>query len=143
MRGAMLKKLRRDLAAFNRGDYRPLLASFADDAVLVFADGEHRWAGQHNGRVSIEAFLHECVTAGLQGEFRDLLVGGPPWKMRAAVRFDDHAEGPDRTVVYNNRTMLYLATRWGKIVRQDDFFADTSRIEAFEQQLRRRETVSR
>jgi ketosteroid isomerase-like protein len=138
----MLAKLRHDLAAFNRGNYEPLLASFADHAVLGFADGAHRWAGQHTGRASIEAFLHDCVAAGLHGEFRDLLIGGPPWKMRAAVRFDDHADDPDGTRIYDNRAVLYVTIRWGRVVRQDDFFADTIRIEAFEQHLRRRETAS-
>ena len=135
LRRAMLIKLRRDLAALNAGDYHPLLASFADEAVLVFASGTHRWAGQHHGRASIEAFLQNFVAAGLQGDFRDLLIGGPPWKMRAAVRFDDHAEDPTGTRVYDNRTVLYVTFRWAKVVRQEDFFADTSRIEAFEQHL--------
>ena len=35
--------------------------------------------------------------------------------------------------------MLYVTFRWGKVVRQEDFFADTSRIEAFEQHLKRTE----
>jgi ketosteroid isomerase-like protein len=139
LRRAMLVKLRRDLAALNAGHYQPLLASFADDAVLVFSDGTHRWAGQHDGRASIEAFLQDFVAAGLQGDFRDLLIGGPPWKMRAAIRFDDHAEDPSGTRVYGNRTVLYVTFRWGKVVRQEDFFADTSRIEAFEQHLKRTE----
>ena len=135
LRRAMLIKLRRDLAALNAGDYHPLLASFADEAVLVFTAGTHRWAGQHHGRASIEAFLQDFVAAGLHGDFRDLLIGGPPWKMRAAVRFDDHAEDPTGTRVYDNRTVLYVTFRWAKVVRQEDFFADTSRIEAFEQHL--------
>jgi ketosteroid isomerase-like protein len=136
LRRAMLVKLRRDLAALNAGNYRPLLASFADNAVLVFADGQHRWAGQRHGRAAIETFLHDFVVAGLQGDFRDLLIGGPLWRMRAAVRFDDHAEDPAGTRVYENRAVLYITTRWGKVVRQEDFFADTSRIEVFEQHLK-------
>ncbi|MGH3410627.1 MAG: hypothetical protein ACRDRJ_50250 [Streptosporangiaceae bacterium] len=56
--------------------------------------------------------------------------------MRAAVRFDDHAEDSSGTRVYDNRTVLYVTIRWGKVARQEDFFADTSRIDAFDQQLR-------
>jgi ketosteroid isomerase-like protein len=136
LRQAMLTRLRRDLAALNAGDYQPLLAGFADDAVLVFPGGQHRWAGEHHGRGAIEAFLRDFVAAGLRGDFRDLLIGGPPWRMRAAVRFDDHAEDSGGTRLYDNRTVLYVTIRWGKVARQEDFFADTSRIDAFEQQLR-------
>ncbi|MGH3406640.1 MAG: nuclear transport factor 2 family protein [Streptosporangiaceae bacterium] len=77
LRQAMLTRLRRDLAALNAGDYQPLLAGFADDAVLVFPGGQHRWAGEHRGRPAIEAFLRDFAAAGLRGDFRDLLTGAP------------------------------------------------------------------
>ncbi len=43
------------------------------------------------------------------------------------VRFDDHADAPDGTRLYENRTVLVLRTRWGKVVEQQDFYADTAR----------------
>jgi ketosteroid isomerase-like protein len=92
---AILAKLRRDVRALNGGDYGPLLAGYAEDAVLEFNDGPHRWAGTHAGRPAIERFLAEFVHAGIQGEIKDLWVAGPPWALRMAVRFDDQATTPE------------------------------------------------
>ena len=44
------------------------------------------------------------------------------------VRFDDHADAPDGTRIYENSTVLVLRTRWGKVVEQHDFYVDTQRI---------------
>jgi ketosteroid isomerase-like protein len=131
----LLAKLRRDVARLNDGDHRPFLAGFADDAVLRFAPGEHRWAGDHRGKPAIERFLRMFVAAGLEGEIRDLWFGGPPWAMTIVVRFDDHADGPDGTPIYANRTAIVVRTRWGRIVEQQDFYEDTERIAAFDRRL--------
>jgi len=131
-----LAKLRRDVRALNGGDYRPLLANFAEDAVLHFNDGEHRWAGVHRGRAAVERFLQNFVAAGIRGELSELVVGGPPWRMTLVARFDDYAQAPDGREIYRNRTALVAHARWGRIVRQEDFYEDTARIDAFEASLR-------
>jgi ketosteroid isomerase-like protein len=125
---AILLKLRRDLRALNAGDYQPLLAAFADDAVLVFNEGEHRWAGEHRGKPAIERFFRDFVAAGLTGEIVDLFLAGPPWALTLIVRFDDEARGADGELIYSNRTLLLVRSRRGKIVRQEDYYADTVRI---------------
>jgi ketosteroid isomerase-like protein len=131
-----LIKLRRDLRRLNDGDYKPLLAGYADDAVLHFNEGPHRWSGDHRGKPAIERFLREFTAAGLKGEIRDLWIGGPPWAMTLIARFDDRATGPDGEELYSNRVVILARTRWGKIVEHDDFYADTGRILAFEEKLR-------
>jgi ketosteroid isomerase-like protein len=131
-----LVKFRRDVAVLNRGDYRPLLSTYAPDAVLVFAEGDHRWAGVHRGRDAIGRFLQEFVRAGLQGEIRDLFIQGWPWRMTIVARFDDFADGADGERLYENRTVLVVHTRWGRIVHQEDVYEDTGRIGLFEQRLR-------
>ncbi|MFD4183293.1 nuclear transport factor 2 family protein [Rhodococcus sp. NPDC058514] len=133
---ALLFKFNRDVRALNAGDYHPLLRSYHRDAVLRFADGDHRWAGVHNGRDAIERFLRDFVHAGLQGEVSEAYFGGVPWRMTLVARFNDRADGPDGLTLYRNRTVLLVRTRWGKIVEQEDFYEDTSRIEAFETRLR-------
>jgi len=75
----LLLKLRSDVRRLNAGDYTPLLAAYADDAVLHFNDGRHRWSGDYRGKPAIERFLREFTAAGLQGEIRELWVAGPPW----------------------------------------------------------------
>jgi hypothetical protein len=51
------------------------------------------------------------------------------------ARFDDHADGPDGTRLYENRTVLVLRTSWGKNVEQSDFFVDTARLIDFDRKL--------
>ena len=135
MHRVLLWQFARNLAALNAGDYRPLLANYADDAVLHFNDGPHRWAGEHRGKAAIERFLQEFVGAGLEGEIRALWTGGAPWAMTMAVRFDDEATAGGRRL-YANRVAMVIRTRWGRIVEQQDFYEDSERIPAFEQALR-------
>jgi ketosteroid isomerase-like protein len=131
----MLIKLRRDVRALNAGDYGPILSNFAEDAVLHFNDGEHRWAGEHRGRQAIAGFLREFVAARLQGEITEVFFAGPPWRMTLLARFDDHAEGPAGEEIYRNQTVLLARTRWGQIVRQEDYYEDTQRIQELEARL--------
>lgn len=132
---AILLKLRRDVRALSAGDYGPSLAAYADDAVLCFNEGTHRWAGEHRGKRAIERFFHDFVAAGLEGEIRELFFAGPPWRMTLMLRFDDHADGPNGEELYRNRTALLARTRWGKVVWQQDFYEDTERIGALDAKL--------
>lgn len=130
----LLIKLRRDVRALGAGDYKPLLRGYAEDAVLHFNDGDHRWSGNHVGRESIEKFLQSFVAAGLHGEILEAFVGGWPWDMTILVRFDDVSDlGGEQ--LYANRTILMCRTRWGKIVKQEDFYEDTERIKTFDRRL--------
>lgn len=131
----LLVKFRRDVAALNAGDHSGLLAAYAPDATLHFAPGRHRWAGDWVGRDQIGRFLRTFTAAGIQGEIKGLALSGPPWAMTLMVRFDDHADAPGGRRIYENRTVLVLRTRWGRIVDHDDFYADTARIEAFDREL--------
>ena len=131
-----LLKLRSDVRRLNSGDYKPLLAGFADDAVLHFNEGPHRWSGDHRGKPAIERFLRDFTGAGLQGEITELWIAGPPWALRIVARFDDRAIAPNGEELYANRTAIVARTRWGKIVEQQDFYEDTGRILALEEKLR-------
>ena len=131
----VLLKLRSDVRRLNAGDYTQLLAGYADDAVLHFNDGPHRWSGDYRGKPAIERFLREFTAAGLQGEIRELWVAGPPWALTLIARFDDRATGPDGEELYANRVTIVARTRWGKIVEHEDFYEDTGRIVAFDEKL--------
>jgi len=136
LRRILIARLRGDIARINEGDYRPFLSAYADDAVLVFNDGPHRWAGEHHGKAAIERFLRDFVAAGLKVELKDLWLSGPPWRMVVIGRLDDEARGPEGELLYSNRVVVLLQTRWGKIVRHDDFYVDTARMAGFEDALR-------
>jgi ketosteroid isomerase-like protein len=131
----LLVKFGRDVEKLNAGDHSTLLDAYAEDAILRFNDGDHRWAGDWNGKASIDRFLQNFTAAGIQGEIRSIAISGPPWAMTMIVRFDDHADGPDGTRLYENRTVLVLRTKWGKVVEQEDFYADTARITEFDRKL--------
>lgn len=131
----LLAKLRRDVQALNAGNYGPLLASYTNDAVLRFNEGEHRWAGEHRGKPAIARFLRNFVAAGLQGEITELFFAGPLWRLTLVVRFDDLARGPEGEEIYRNRTVVVARSRWGRIVWQEDFYEDTERIGALDARL--------
>lgn len=128
-------KLRSDLERLNAGDPTPLLANYADDAVLRFHEGSHRWSGEHRGKPAIERFLRNFVRAGLQGSLRTLWTGGPLWALTLVARFDDRAGGADGEELYSNRVVLVVRTRLGRIVEQDTFFEDTGHIAEFDAKL--------
>jgi ketosteroid isomerase-like protein len=131
----LLVSFRRDVARLNRGDYSSLLDRFSDGAVLRFNEGEHRWSGDHVGKPAIERFLREFTRAGLNGELLGVWAAGPPWALRLVARFDDWADGPGGERLYENSTCLLVITRWGKIVEQRDFYADTAPIAQLERRL--------
>lgn len=137
----ILLKLRADVRRLSDGDYAPLLSSYAQDAVLHFNEGPHRWSGEHRGKPAIERFLREFTAAKIRGEIRALWIGGPPWAMTLVVRFDDRAEAPDGERIYENRTALVARSRWGRIVEQWDYYEDTGRIVAFDERLRELQTA--
>jgi ketosteroid isomerase-like protein len=112
-----------------------MLARFADEAVLVFP-GRSSWAGHYQGKRAIEEFLRRFLGVGLAGEFHEILVNGPPWRMRVCVLFTDQARDAGGNVVYENRAVLFAKARWGKIVYQEDFL-DTQRVESFDAYLAR------
>jgi ketosteroid isomerase-like protein len=126
--------LRRNVRALMAGDPAPLLALYHPDAVLTFP-GEHSWGRAYRGREEIEAFLRRFLDAGLRGELGAILIDGPPWATRIAVEFDDHAHDP-RTGerIYENRAVLVLRTRWGRVVREE-VYEDTQKVAAFDEHL--------
>ncbi len=128
-------KFEQDLQRLNAGDYTSLLAAYSDDFVLHFNEGDHRWSGDWIGKAGMERFLQNFAAARMQGEIRQIAISGPPWALTIWARFDDHADAPDGTRIYQNRTALVLRTRWGKIVEQDDFYADTAPITALDRKL--------
>jgi ketosteroid isomerase-like protein len=131
----LLVKFARDVERLNAGDHSTLLSAYADDAVLHFNDGDHRWAGDWVGKAAIERFLQNFTAAKVQGEIKQIAVSGAPWALTMLIRFDDHADGPDGTRLYANRTVLVLRTKWGKVVDHEDFYVDTQRILEFDRKL--------
>jgi len=123
------------VAKLNAGDHTALLDAYADDFVLHFHEGPHRWAGDWVGKAGMDRFLRNFTAAGIKGEIGQIATSGPLWALTMWVRFDDHADAPDGTRIYENSTVLVLRTRWGKVVEQHDFYADTEAIVALDRKL--------
>ena len=133
--------IRRSVRRVNAGDIGPQLASYADDAVLVFP-GETSWSGEYRGKSEIERFLRRFVDAGLQLEPQEILVGGAPWNMSICVRFTDSARDATGAAVYENRGVIFVRARWGKIFRQE-LFEDTQAVAKFDEYLASRQGSER
>lgn len=131
----LVLKFKPDVAKLNAGDHESLLDAYADDFVLHFNEGPHRWSGEWAGKAAMDRFLQNFTAAGIQGEIKSIATSGPLWALTMWVRFDDHADAPDGTRIYDNHTVLVLRTRWGKVVEQHDYYADTAAIVALEAKL--------
>jgi ketosteroid isomerase-like protein len=131
----LLLKFANDVRSLNAGDYSGLLRAYSDEFVLHFHEGDHRWSGDWLGKAGMERFLQNFTAARIQGEIGQIAISGPPWALSIWARFDDHADVPDGTRIYQNRTVLVLRTRCGKIVEQSAFYADTASIVALDHKL--------
>jgi len=125
--------MKRNIAKLNQGDYRPVLAMYAEDATLAFP-GDNAFARQfrpvqkgrsahitHRGKAEIEEFLRVYVANGIQMQIEDVLMVGPPWHIRLAARAHVWASGPDGTDRYTNRAVMYAVMRWGKLREHEDY----------------------
>ena len=135
--------IRRNIGKLNQGRYQSALAMFTDDAALTFP-GDNSWSRlcrtpergretfpTHRGRREIELFLQRYTEHGIQMVAEDILVNGPPWNMRVAIRVHDWIAGPDGTDAYANRAVLWANLSWGKIRSQEDY-EDTERVAAYD-----------
>jgi ketosteroid isomerase-like protein len=133
--------LRRNVTALMAGDPQPLLAMYHRDAVLTFP-GEHSWGRTYHGRDEVAAFLRRFLDAGLRGELGAIFVDGPPWATRIVVEFDDHAHDPQTGErIYENRAVIVLRTRFGRVVREE-VYEDTQKVAAFDERLAARDTAA-
>jgi ketosteroid isomerase-like protein len=137
---ALVRKGLRELSA-GKPDF--ILGMAAPDAELSFP-GDNSWAAMfrpvekgrerhvtHRGIAECRAFAERFGSEGIQfGEPEDILVNGPPWHTRVAVRVHDFKPGPSGDV-YTNRAVAFLELRWGKIVRWEDY-EDTERVAAWD-----------
>ncbi|MEO1060616.1 MAG: nuclear transport factor 2 family protein [Actinomycetota bacterium] len=139
---AVRRLMRHSIGRLNEGDASLVLRLAAPDAELVFP-GDNSWAtmfrpaergrhahATHRGIDELTAFAERFVGEGLRFEIEDILVAGPPWNTRVALRAHDYAEGEagDR---YNNRVVAFLEIRWGRLRRWEDY-EDTERIAAWD-----------
>jgi ketosteroid isomerase-like protein len=132
------RMVRRSIARLNEGDPGALLAMASPDVVLRFP-GDNRWARMfrpvvkgrlphdtHRGLEECRAFAEAFADQGIQMVLEDVLVNGPPWRTRVALRLHDFAPAADGRDAYTNRAVAFLELRWGRLVVWEDY-EDTER----------------
>ncbi len=136
--------LRYSVKKLNSGDYSLLLKLASPDFELAFP-GENSWATMfrpqtlgrarhvtHRGVQEATAFAERFVSEGIQFQIEDILVNGPPWNTRIAVRVHSFIPGQGgSTDSYSNRAVLFLDVRWGRLLRWEDY-EDTQRVAAWD-----------
>lgn len=136
--------MRYSIRKLNEGDYSLMLKMASPDFELAFP-GQNSWAtmfrpqvrgrqrhATHRGIEEATAFAERFVGEGNQFQIEDILVNGPPWNTRIGLRVHDFIAGPDgEPDVYNNRAVLFLELRWGRLVAWEDY-EDTERVAAWD-----------
>lgn len=136
--------MRHSIRRLNNGDYS-LLIKMASPRFELSFPGDNSWATMfrpqakgrlrhvtHRGVEEAAAFAERFVASGIRFEVEDILVNGPPWNTRIAVRAYDFIPGPANTPdAYANRAVLFLEVRWGRVVRWEDY-EDTERVAAWD-----------
>jgi ketosteroid isomerase-like protein len=135
--------VRRSISRLNQGDPSLILKLAAPNAELAFP-GDNSWAATnrpvvkgrarhvtHRGIDECAAFAQRFVDEGIQFAIEDILVNGPPWHTRVALRAHDFIAAGDGNDIYNNRAVAFLEIRWGRIVRWEDY-EDTQRVTAWD-----------
>jgi ketosteroid isomerase-like protein len=139
-------RVRRGIQRLNEGNAEFVLRLAAPDLELAFP-GDNSWAAMyrpveksrerhvtHRGVTEVRAFAQRFIAAGIQYKIDDILVNGPPWNTRVAMRAVDWTVGPDGADAYSNRMVSFLELRWGKIVSWE-VYEDTQRVTAWDEAL--------
>lgn len=135
--------MRYSVKKLNSGDASLLLKLATPDAVIAFP-GTNSWSTMfrpvvksrerhvtHQGIEECRAFADQFVDNGVQFHIEDILVNGPPWNTRIALRVQSYVEGPDGVDEYNNRAVAILETKWGKLIAWEDY-EDPERVAAWD-----------
>ncbi len=138
--------IKRNIERANNGDFSSTMKMFADNATLSFP-GDNTWSNMirpthvgreafvtHRGKDELQRFLQRYVDEKMHMVVDDILVNGPPWNTRVAIRVHHWVIGADGNDKYTNRAVLFVSTRWGKILSQEDY-EDTERIAAYDRSL--------
>lgn len=146
-KAAVRTLVRHGMNGLNAGDPEFLLRLAAPDIELTFS-GDNSWSAMHRpvqkGRTAFvthrgvdeaRSFAERFIAEGIQVEIEDILVNGPPWNTRVAVRARDYIPGRDGSDTYNNRFVDFIQIRWGRMLRFE-VYEDSERVAAWDEQQR-------
>jgi ketosteroid isomerase-like protein len=107
------------------GEVGPATRMMADDVAFTFP-GSSSFAASTRTKPEMVAWVERFAALKPEYVVRDVIVTGPPWNTRVAVRLSDRI-GDD----YNNEGMQYLRMRWGKLI-SEEVFLDTEKVAEFD-----------
>jgi hypothetical protein len=132
-RAAVRRLFRHNVRRVNEGDPGPLVRTYARDVRFTFPGGSS-WGGVFEGREAVERWVGRFVEAGLRLEPEEIVVDGPPWRTRAALRFTDSFTAPDGAVAYENEGVIFARIAWGRL-KAYEVHEDTHKTTAFDAYL--------
>lgn len=115
--------------AFDRmaqGDAGFATALLADDVVFHFP-GRGPFAADAHSKEEMRRWLNRFAHFRPQFEIRDVVANGPPWRVRACLRFVDRVGDPREGTPYVNRGVCWMELRWGRVVLQEAYL-DTQAV---------------
>ena len=125
-----VKKLtKRALRRLGEGDPAFLMSLMADDVEFRFP-GQHPFAADVRTKEDSARWAMRFAHFRPQFDISDVVVGGPPWNLRAAIHFTDTIGDPAEGTPYVNEGVCWLTIRWGKVVL-DRVFLDTQAVADF------------
>lgn len=131
----MLSRLAGKLIAHNmrklsEGDPAPTARMYAPDVRFTFP-GDNSWAGEIEGRESLERWLGRFADAGIQIKADEVVLQGWPWRQTLCVRGITHLDAPDGERVYENRYVIWGHLAWGKM-RAYEVYEDSEKAKALD-----------
>jgi ketosteroid isomerase-like protein len=121
------------------GDIRPTLALDAPDMRFVFP-GSNSWSGRFHGRDAHRGWLERLVRVGVKTDVDEVVAGGFPWNMTAAIRGRSWRDTPSGERVYENRYIIWAKLRWGR-VQEYEVYEDTEKAQALDEYLAANESA--
>lgn len=108
-------KVRSTFERINSGDYMPMIDGLAPEFEYRF-HGDHALGGRRTSRASMIRWWERATTLlpGARFDLQDILVSGPPWRTRVAVR-SLVSGGLPGGIPYRNTVFQFLSLSWGKV----------------------------
>jgi SnoaL-like domain len=129
--------LRRNVARIQGGELEVARRVFTPDVHFVFP-GESSWKADVRSREEVIAWERRFLEAGLRLETEEILVDGPPWATRIALRFTDRLVTPAGETIYENAGVICGTARWGRVFNFV-LFEDTQKLGPLDEYLSRRQ----
>lgn len=116
----------RVFAGLSRGRTRLALLLMGDRVRFRFP-GEHSFSADYDDPADVAAWMERLAAFRPRLQIDDVAVAGPPWNMRAFMRYRDWIDVPPHGGPYANEICSFVRIRWVKVVEYQ-VYLDTQRV---------------